>query len=143
MLRLRLVHPDGNYEEFLRLHRRRVDRAHQRHLSPAAGTTVSGKVTGLGYANDATFTEWLDVLPGGDTTAAPIAVATGKAPGYFKFSLNTTGLPAGSHALRLRVVRLDGNYADFLTDFTVTGIKSAAGIHARGPSRQSGRWSVS
>lgn len=129
VLRLRLVHPDGNYEEFL--HDFTVSALivpTNGILSPAAGTTVSGKVTGLGYANDATFTRWqLDVLPGGDTTAAPIAVATGKAPGYFKFSLNTTGLPAGSHALRLRVVRLDGNYADFLTDFTVTGIKSAAG----------------
>jgi hypothetical protein len=129
VLRLRLVHPDGNYEEFL--HDFTVSASvfpTNGILSPAAGTTVSGKVTGLGYANDATFDRWqLELLPGGDAAASPIAVATSKAPGYFKFSLDTTALPAGAHALRLRVVRLDGNYADFLTDFTVTGTKSAAG----------------
>ncbi len=123
-LRLRLVHPDGNYEEFLRDFTVSAQVFPTNGiLSPVAGAIVSGKVTGLGYANDATFERWqLEILPGGDATATPIAVATSKAPGYFKFALDTTALPAGMHALRLRVVRADGNYADFLTNFGVLGM---------------------
>ena len=128
-LRLRIVHPDGNYEEFLSgFTVSAVITPTNGILSPVAGTTISGKVKGLAYANDATFTKWqLDVLPGGDAKAWPIAVATSDVPGYFGFTLDATALPTGSHALRLRVVRSDSNYAEYLTNFTVAGMKSSAG----------------
>jgi hypothetical protein len=86
---------------------------------PAEGATVTGTVDVTGYANDPAFLKWqLDVLPGGDGDAA-IFVATGATPGEFTYSLDTTAFPAGEHALRLRVVRSDSNYDEYITKFTI------------------------
>jgi uncharacterized cupin superfamily protein len=86
--------------------------------APAEGATVSGTTEVKGYANDPAFKKWqLDVLPGGDANAA-IFVATGETPGEFTYSLDTTAFPAGAHALRLRVVRADSNYTEYVT-FTI------------------------
>ena len=87
--------------------------------SPKDGATVSGTVDVKGYANDPSFARWqLDVLPGGDANAA-IFLATGDTPGEFSYTVDTTAFPNGEHALRLRVVRADSNYDEYVTKFTV------------------------
>lgn len=88
--------------------------------SPKDGATVSGKVEVKGYANDPAFTKWqLDLLPGGDPNAA-IFLALGQQAGEFNYSLDTLGLPNGEHAFRLRVVRADSNYDEYISKFTIT-----------------------
>jgi len=121
VLRLRIVRPDGNYEEFLNNFTIGTPVAPTNGISsPAEGETVSGTVAVKGYANDLIFDRWqLDVLPGGDATATPVPLTVSTVPGYFTYSLDTSTLPAGTHALRLRVVRPDGNYTESLTEITV------------------------
>ena len=87
--------------------------------SPKDGATVSGTVDVMGYASDPSFVRWqLDVLPSGDANAA-IFLATGDKPGEFSYTVDTTAFPNGEHALRLRVVRADSNYGEYVTKFTV------------------------
>ncbi len=87
--------------------------------SPQDGATVSGTVEVKGYASDPNFMKWqLDLLPGGDSDAA-IFLALGEEAGEFTFSLDTVGLPNGEHAFRLRVVRTDSNYDEFVSKFTI------------------------
>ena len=87
--------------------------------SPKDGATVSGKVDVKGYASDPSFMKWqLDLLPGGNADAA-IFLAMGDKPGEFTYTLDTTALPVGEHALRLRVVLADSNYDEYVTKFTV------------------------
>jgi hypothetical protein len=87
--------------------------------SPKDGATVSGTVDVKGYASDPSFKKWqLDVLPGGDANAA-IFLASGETPGEFSYTAATTAFPNGEHALRLRVVRADSNYDEYVTKFTV------------------------
>jgi hypothetical protein len=83
------------------------------------GATISGTVEVKGYASDPRFQKWqLDVLPGGDANAA-IFVALGEQSGEFSQTLDTTAFPNGDHALRLRVVRTDGNYDEYIARFTL------------------------
>ncbi len=83
------------------------------------GATISGTVEVQGYASDPNFQKWqLDVLPGGDPNAA-IFVALGEEAGEFSYTLDTTAFPNGDHALRLRVVRSDGNYDEYVAKFTL------------------------
>ena len=87
--------------------------------SPKDGATVSGTVEVKGYANDPSFTKWqLDLLPGGSADAA-VFLALGEQAGEFSYTLDTTGLPNGEHAFRLRVVRADSNYDEYVTKFTI------------------------
>ena len=87
--------------------------------APKDGATVSGKVDVTGYANDPSFQKWqLDLLPGGDPNAA-IFRAVGNNPGDFSYGLDTTGLPNGQHALRLRVVKNDSNYNEYTNKLTI------------------------
>ena len=84
------------------------------------GATVSGTVDLKGYADDADFMKWqLDVLPGGDADAA-IFLAVGETAGEFTQTIDTTAFPNGEHALRLRVVRADSNYDEYVTKFTIS-----------------------
>ena len=83
------------------------------------GATVKGVVELKAIANDPNFKKWqLDVLPSGDSNAA-IFVATGATPGELTQTLDTTAFPNGEHALRLRVVRNDSNYDEFVTKFII------------------------
>jgi len=83
------------------------------------GATIRGTVEVQGYASDPNFQKWqLDVLPGGDANAA-IFVALGEQAGEFSYTLDTTAFPNGDHALRLRVVRTDGNYDEYIARFTL------------------------
>ncbi len=87
--------------------------------APKDGATVSGSVEVEGYAADARFAKWqLDLLPGGDADAAAF-LALGEEPGELSYTLDTTGLPNGEHALRLRVVRDDSNYDEYFVKFTI------------------------
>ena len=87
--------------------------------APKDGTSVSGVATIKGYASDPSFSRWqLDLLPGGDANGA-IFLALGEKPGEFSYTLDTTGLPNGEHAFRLRVVRPDSNYDEYLSKFVI------------------------
>jgi len=91
------------------------------------GATVAGTVDVKGNANDPSFSKWqLDLLPGADPNA-PIFLALDTKPGQFSYMLNTTAWPNGKHALRLRVVRPDGNYSEYVTPFSITNPVVAAG----------------
>jgi len=99
--------------------------------TPKDGATASGKVDVTGYASDPNFKKWqLDLLPGGDPNAA-IFLTLGFRPGDFSYSLDTTGLPNGQHALRLRVVRTDGNYTEYTNKFTIANGGAAAPAAAK------------
>jgi uncharacterized surface protein with fasciclin (FAS1) repeats len=101
--------------------------------SPKDGATVSGTADVTGYASDPAFWKWqLDVLPGGDADAA-IFLATGDAPGEFSYMLNSTVFPNGEHALRLRVVRTDGNYTEYVNKFTIANGAAPAAAAAAAP----------
>ncbi len=96
--------------------------------SPKAEAKASGTVNVEGYADVPGFKKWqLDVLPGGNDAAA-IFVALGETPGKFSYSLDTTAFPDGDHALRLRVVRADSNYDEYITKVTVANTGAAAAV---------------
>jgi uncharacterized surface protein with fasciclin (FAS1) repeats len=87
--------------------------------SPKDGATVKGAVDITGYAGDPNFWKWqLDVLPGGAADAA-IFLAFGSTQGEFKVPADTSAFPDGQHALRLRVVKTDGNYEEYINRFTI------------------------
>ena len=87
--------------------------------TPKDGATVSGTVDVTGYADDAQFMKWqLDLLPFNDAAAAAF-LALGETSGEFEYTLDTTKLPAGEHGLRLRVVRDDSNYDEYVSKFTI------------------------
>ena len=87
--------------------------------APKDGATVSGAVEVKGYASAPSFMKWqLDLLPVCDANAA-IFLALGKQAGEFGYTLDTTGLPNGEHAFRLRVVRADSNYDEYVSKFTI------------------------
>jgi uncharacterized surface protein with fasciclin (FAS1) repeats len=93
--------------------------------SPANGAALSGTVEVKGYASDPNFQKWqLDLLPGGDANQA-IFLAYGTNPGEFSYSFDTSRWPAGQHALRLRVVRNDSNYSEYVSRFTLGGTPPA------------------
>ena len=88
-------------------------------VTPKDTETVKGVLNVTGYASDPNFSKWqLDLLPGGDPNAA-IFLALGNKAGDFSYSLDTTGLPNGEHALRLRVVKNDSNYDEYTNKFTI------------------------
>jgi hypothetical protein len=92
-----------------------------------SGATVTGTVEVKGNANDPSFSKWqLDLLPGADPNAA-IFLALDSKPGQFSYMLNTTPFPNGKHALRLRVVRPDGNYSEYITPFSIANPVVSAG----------------
>lgn len=94
--------------------------AHPNGISaPKDGANVSGTVEVMGHAGDPNFSKWqLDLLPGGDPSKA-VFLAVGNDHGDFTYELNTVGLPNGEHALRLRVVRNDGNYDEYVSKFVI------------------------
>jgi uncharacterized surface protein with fasciclin (FAS1) repeats len=99
------------------------------------GATVSGTADVTGYASDPAFWKWqLDVLPGGNADAA-IFLATGLTPGAFSTKVDTTAFPNGEHALRLRVVRTDGNYDEFIKKFTIANKAAQAAAPAAAPAK--------
>ena len=94
--------------------------------SPKDGASVSGQVAVTGRASRPDFLKWqLDLLPDGDPSGA-IFLAMGSEPGVFTYTLDTTLYPNGKHALRLRNVRQDSNYDEYINTITIAN-KSAAG----------------
>jgi hypothetical protein len=88
-------------------------------MAPKDGATVSGTVEVMGHAGDPRFSKWqLDLLPGGDASKA-VFLALGQEHGDFDYSLNTVGLPNGEHLLRLRVVRDDSNYDEYVSKLVI------------------------
>jgi hypothetical protein len=96
--------------------------------SVKSGASVTGTVEVKGNANDPSFSKWqLDLLPGADPNAA-IFLALDSKPGQFSYMLDTTAWPNGKHALRLRVVRPDGNYSEYVTPFSIANPPVASGV---------------
>ncbi len=99
-------------------------------VTPREGATVSGVVEIRGNATSADFMKWqLDLLPGSDPNAAAF-LAFGEEQGVFTHTLNTTNLPQGEHSLRLRVVRQDSNYDEYLVKFTIGPATAAVAARA-------------
>ncbi len=99
-------------------------------VAPAEGATVSGVVEIRGNATSADFMKWqLDLLPGSDPNAAAF-LALGEEQGVFTHTLDTTNLPQGEHSLRLRVVRGDANYDEYLVKFTIGPATAAVAARA-------------
>jgi hypothetical protein len=95
--------------------------------APSEGQNISGQFVIRGFASDPNFMKWqLDLLPGGNANQA-VFLAVGEASGVFTHTLNTTNLPAGQHQLRLRVVRMDSNYNEYFTNFTIGGATTGGG----------------
>ena len=90
--------------------------------APANGAAVGGAVAVTGVANGPDFAKWqLDLLPAGAADQAG-TIAVGETPvesPSLLASLDTTSLPDGAYILRLRVVRKDGNYSEYLVSITI------------------------
>ena len=100
--------------------------------APAADATVRGTVRVQGVAADRAFRKWqLDFLVDGDDQQADFlalgeeAVST---PADL-FALDTTRYSDGRHALRLRVVRRDMNYAEYVTPLIVANRNPVTATH--------------
>lgn len=94
--------------------------------APPNGATVSGAVNVTGSAGGPNFQKWqLDLLPGRNANA-PIFLSLGNAAGVFTYTLNSTLYPNGQHALRLRNVRVDGNYDEYTDAITITNGSATA-----------------
>lgn len=131
-LRLRVVRNDGNYDEYFSA----ITLANPAAagvtaatdpvaaagpangiFSPQAGERVKGTVRIRGVAADADFLKWqLDLLPGGDSKQA-FLIATSRTPADDERNLgavDTRYFANGQHVLRLRVVRRDSNFDEYL-----------------------------
>ena len=64
------------------------------------------------------------------STKRAIFLALGQTPGEFSQKIDTTAFPNGEHALRLRVVRGDGNYDEYIVKFTIANAVAAAAAEA-------------
>jgi peptidoglycan/xylan/chitin deacetylase (PgdA/CDA1 family) len=98
-------------------------------VAPANGVAVAGRIAITGVASHPDFAKWqLDLLPSGNPDLAS-TLAVGETPleipGLLA-SLDTTSLPDGLYTLRLRVVRKDGNYDEYLGVVTVANRGGAA-----------------
>ena len=77
-----------------------------------SGTNLSGPHRGL---SDPNFQKWqLDLLPEGLGNQV-YWLALDNEPGVFTYNLNTAWFPPGRYELRLRVVRNDSNYDEYVT----------------------------
>lgn len=90
--------------------------------SPKNGERVYGTIAVKGIADAPDFLRWnLDALLFGDTQAvAPIARGQKRMPREDILTrLDTTTLPDGMHQLRLRVIRISGQYEEFFVSILV------------------------
>lgn len=84
--------------------------------SPAAGSTVSGDVPVMGTAVIDPFQKYelhYKLEPSGDDAFIYFDGATAPVVNGQLGTWRASGLPPGTYTLRLRVVKLDGNYAEF------------------------------
>ncbi len=80
---------------------------------------MKGVVPVTGLASGANFMKWqLDLLPGGNADQAAF-LSLGVTPGVFTYTFDSSLVPAGQYALRLRVVKNDSNYDEYLNKITV------------------------
>ncbi|MBK8051233.1 MAG: transglycosylase domain-containing protein [Anaerolineales bacterium] len=89
--------------------------------SPGPGATLNGAVAIQAVAATPNFWKWqLDLLVNG-ADASFIAIGEQPAPGPTNLvGFDTTRYPNGSHLLRLRVVRRDGNYDEYYMPITIS-----------------------
>lgn len=90
--------------------------------SPKNGERVYGTIAVKGIADAPDFLRWnLDALLYGDAQAvAPIARGQKRMPKEDILTrLDTTTLPDGTHWLRLRVIRINGQYEEFVVSILV------------------------
>lgn len=91
-------------------------------IKPINGSTVSGPLVIRGIADDPHFKAWqLDLLPHGDIHSAIFlrrGTTRSQTPEQFA-RIDSTLFENGSHQLRLRVIRTDGNYSEYFTSVTI------------------------
>lgn len=129
-LRLRVVRRDGNYDEYFgaitlanpvapasELATAPAAASANGIVAPKAGEKVKGTVRIRGVADDPTFLKWqLDFLPGGDPKQA-FLITVSRSPVAEDRNLgavDTQYFANGQHVLRLRVVRKDSNFDEYL-----------------------------
>lgn len=104
-------------------------------VAPTAGASVRGPLTIVAVADDIDFRKWqLDLLLQGDPTEA-LFVGVGEQAQPLPATLQTvdsTIFPDGDHTLRLRVVRSDLNYDEYVTPITIANQAPAATTHPVG-----------
>lgn len=106
-------------------------------VAPQVGASVAGRVQVVAVAQGPDFAKWqLDLLPAGDAERA-IFLALGEVPAPAPSPLaafDSTAYPDGPYALRLRVVRRDGNYDEYHTPVVLAnrGKRSVAGRDGHG-----------
>ena len=86
--------------------------------APAAGAAVSGDVVIMGSAVIDPFQKYelhYKLEPSGDDAYIYFAGATTPVMNGQLGVWQASGLPAGTYSLRLRVVKVDGNYAEYFT----------------------------
>ncbi|MBV7336995.1 hypothetical protein KFU94_53960 [Chloroflexi bacterium TSY] len=126
-LRLRVVRDGMNYDEYFTTlvidNSNNVDSGSGSGITrPQDGSTVGRLVNVLGIARDRNFRKWqLELLPFGDANS-PIFVSWNRrerSTSSRLAELDTTLFPDGTHTLRLRVVRKDNTYEDFISTLTI------------------------
>lgn len=98
--------------------------------SPATGASVSGDVVIMGSAVIDPFQKYelhFKLDPSGDDAYVYFAGATTPIQNGQLGVWQTGGLPPGTYSLRLRVVKVDGNYAEYYTTGINVGGGAAAG----------------
>lgn len=93
--------------------------------APASGSTVTGVVTVTGTATDPNFQRYeLYFKPdeAGDDAFAYISENVQAVNAGTLGVWDTTDLPPGAYALRMRVVRNDGNYAEYFVENVQVGL---------------------
>ncbi len=134
-LRLRVIRTDGNYTEYFST----VAIDNNTHplngiTEPAEGVKVGCLVEIRGVANSPNFDKWqVDLLLNGAEDKA-ILVQRGSAPRTYEGNLgqiDTMQFPDGDHVLRLRIVRLDGNYDSFYTRIAIDNTIVAGAVSGK------------
>ena len=97
--------------------------------SPAPGAALRGAITVSGMADDQQFAKWqLDMLPagaGGQATFLALGEQPQASTGALTI-LDTARFPDGNYGLRLRVVRHDGNYDEYINQIVIANHVAAS-----------------
>ncbi len=104
-------------------------------VAPSGGVILRGPFTVVAVANDPDFRKWqLDLLVGGDPAQAHflgVGETAQPSPALLQ-TVDSTLFPDGQHLLRLRVVREDQNYDEYLTSIIIANVGLPAARPAGG-----------
>ncbi len=104
-------------------------------VAPTGGAIVRGPLMVVAVADDPDFRKWqLDLLVGGDPAQATflgVGETAQPSPALLQ-TIDSTLFPDGQHLLRLRVVREDQNYHEYLTPIIIANVGLPAARPAGG-----------